>query len=109
MDADLHPWTVAQQEIEEVSRLLLDPSVGNLEQCSALLAAAAGRVAESPRPEAAAAGHFRTRLDQAKNLLERAACYHRGWLQILCSLTAGYTSRGEAGPLPAEGHISLQG
>jgi hypothetical protein len=104
-----HPWTVAQQEVEEVSRLLLDPSVENLERCSALLAAAAGRVAQSPRPEPAVAGDFRTRLDGAKSLLERAAGYHRGWLKILCSLTAGYTSRGEAGPLAAEGHISLHG
>lgn len=109
MDALPHPWAVARQEVEEVSRLLLDPSVERLEQCSALLAAAAGRVAQSPRPAPAVVGDFRTLLDTAKSLLERAAGYHRGWFQILCSLTAGYTSRREAGPLAAEGHISLHG
>lgn len=109
MDALPHPWTVARQEIEEVSRLLLDPSVERLEQCSALLAAAAGRVAQSPRPEPEVVRDLRTRLAGAKNLLERAAGFHRGWFNILCSLTAGYTSRGEAGPLAAEGHISLHG
>ena len=109
MDALAHPWTVAQLEIEEVCRLLLDPSVENLEQCSALLAAAAGHVAQPPRPEPGAVKNFRARLHAAKALLERAAGYHHGWLKILCSLTAGYTSRGEAAPLTPEGHICLQG
>lgn len=109
MDATPHSWALAQHEIEEVCRLLLDPSVENLDQSSALLAAAAGRVAQSPRPEAGTVGNFRARLHAAKYLLERAENYHGGWLKILCSFTAGYTSRGEAGPLASEAHISLQG
>ena len=109
MDALPQPWTVAQHEIDEVCRLLVDPSVENLDRSSALLAAAVGQVAQAPRPEAAVVENFLSRLRAAKSLLQRAAGYHRGWLQILCSLTAGYTSRGEAGPLAAEGRISLQG
>ncbi|MGB7762050.1 MAG: hypothetical protein WBL61_19620 [Bryobacteraceae bacterium] len=46
---------------------------------------------------------------RAGRLLSSASRYHAGWLQILSAMTAGYSPRGEAAPMPDTRRISLEG
>ena len=42
-------------------------------------------------------------------LLSNAARYHAGWLQVLSTMTCGYSPQGEAVPLSGARRISLEG
>jgi len=61
---------------------------------------------ESARMEAS---RLQAAVRRAGRLLSSACRYHKGWLQILGAMAGGYTTRGDAVPLPGMRRISLEG
>jgi hypothetical protein len=86
---------VAQQEIEEACRLLIDPSPENLDRCSTVLTGAISRLSQS-RPPASEARTVRVLVKRVVRLLEAAASYRYGWRRVLQAMSAGgYTPAGD--------------
>ena len=55
------------------------------------------------------AARLQTGIRRAGRLLSSASRYHAGWLRILSAMSGGYSSRGEAAPMPGLRRISLEG
>jgi len=112
----LHPLDFAREEVETVCQALLAPTPSALNSCATNLAAAiSGLKASATTPLAGDADllskayALRQALGRASALLESAASFHAGWNRILNTMTAGYTSCGEAASHARAGKICLQG
>jgi hypothetical protein len=106
----------ARSEVEQVRRLLLDPTPAAVAQCAGHLAEAAGALGALQRdlPEGQTwrlkpdLRSLRRELDRAGKLLEGAAAWQAGWARIVAS-AGGYTQSGELPELTAQGRLSVQG
>lgn len=104
-------------ELDNAGDLLLAPDVNSVERCSALLEAAAHRIAEFRRDWGGPAGEpevmeeackVRRSFVRAARLLESAVRFHENWACIRGAMTGGYTSRGEAAPLQAATRVCVE-
>jgi hypothetical protein len=106
----------AGTEVGRACGLLESPSPAALEQSAGALESAASILSRCLAAPAALdcgameeALRLRTALHNAGTLLQSAADYHAGWTRLLGSLSAGYTARGEAGPVVRPGRVSICG
>jgi hypothetical protein len=109
----------ARREIEEVSRLLLDPTPGVLEACRIHLSNAARLLEDSranwpgelARPQIAGEAQVvRRAFLHARRLLKKAAKFHIGWQRILAGAVSGeYRADGLLPDMPCPRQIYLQG
>jgi len=113
------PFTTARLELEQVSRLLLNPKPETLESCRVRLSNALG-VLEGSRPtwsrelaKSTAAGEarlVRRALLHVRRLLEKAAKFHAGWQRLLAGTVSGeYRADGSVPELPCPRQVYLQG
>ncbi|MFB3776046.1 MAG: hypothetical protein ACE141_00510 [Bryobacteraceae bacterium] len=101
-------------------RMASQPTPEALDNCAAELARARRHLEDlttAPAPaEAAGRSSVRTGLEQLnrslvrlRNLLDNAAGYWAGWIQLRDAMAAGYTGQGEAAQVPRPGRLSLEG
>jgi hypothetical protein len=109
MAEGLQSWNEAQREIDAACILLIDPTPENLDRCTVLLHRAVSALSNS-RSCGKQACVLRASVQRVGRLLETAAAYHRHWLKILRSMTAGcYTADGDLTSPPAPGRVSMEG
>jgi len=101
-------------EVRKACELLVSPSPEALDACAGVLESAVATLSGghdiAAGPEALdEAFRLRTAIRTAARLLQGAADYHSRWLQVLGTLTAGYTARGEPAPIARQQRISLSG
>jgi hypothetical protein len=105
-------------EARKACALLETPTPEALDDCSTVLAAAAGALralepglrglARDPQTLAEARGLQRT-VRRAAALLAEAHAYHRRWHELLGVRTAGYGPGGQPGASPPPGRLCLKG
>jgi len=108
----------ARTQLDLASTLLARPSPEALESCSGVLEEAGRQLAQYEPVLAHFAGDaalrqqarlLRRSYERAARLLQGAADFHLGWLQIRGAMSGGYTKTGESAPLIPRPLISIQG
>jgi hypothetical protein len=106
----------ARLQVERACDLLTHPSPEHLDRGTELLQAAAGRLARivdmaiKGGPEMLAeARHIRVLVLRAAALLEKAAVYHRKWMQMAGVMSSGYRPGGEPGEVMQAGRLCVRG
>ena len=111
----------AQAAAERARRLLLFPSVANLEASRAWLEQACTALEEirqslgaqqaTRKPELLAGlGVFRRTARRAAALIERAGRFHAGWIELLrAAASAGYTREGAPATPAGPASLSVEG
>jgi hypothetical protein len=112
-------FATARLQLEDASRLLLNPTPEALEACRVRLCSAAavleqGRASWSRElAQATAAGEarlVRRTLLHVRRLFEKATKFHAGWHMLLAGAVCGeYRADGSLPELPCPRHVYLQG
>jgi hypothetical protein len=110
----------AQASAERARRLLLFPSLANLDNSRPLLEKACANLQQlqrsvgeqsEARKQELLAGLRKLRLTvrRVAALIEGAGRFHAGWLQVLAATTDGYTRDGEPAPPVPVRSLSMEG
>lgn len=107
-----------RSQIDQVFRMLIQPSPEVLGHCETLLGVALEdfessrplwAVARGDQKALAEARRVRAALGRAGRLLKTAAVFHDRWRRLLATQSGGYTPHGAPVELRGQGRISLQG
>lgn len=113
-----HALAGVRFRVDEVFRMLIEPSLENLQRCEVLLQSALDEFdgsrrlwsgARGDRQAMAEAFQIVCAIGRAGRLLETAEAFHKKWQLWLAMQSRGYTTRGAPAQLSGQGRISVQG
>jgi len=98
-------------EIEHVGKLLTEPSVRVLNQCTWMLEEAISKISSvAVRSSSADEYHQLQRaIRNTASLLQSAMTYHVRWYQILASMVGGYSRDGRPAAIPSQTRLLISG
>ena len=118
VESAIEQLNATRLELDRVCGLLTTPSPPSMDACTALLQAAASRLADCRPRWALQAGdpaaleeawRLRRSFTRAGRLLQHAAEFHTGWERIRGAMAGGYTAGGEPAPVVHGSRICLEG
>jgi len=107
----MHSIASIRLEVEHVGKLLTEPSVRVLNQCTWMLEEAISKISSVAVRSSSADEYYQLQraIRNTASLLRSAMDYHARWNQILASMLGGYSRDGRPAAIPSQTRLLISG